>query len=195
MPFLTAILLLTLWFGAVPTAVRAQPPALQVRLVDTQGVGVPGVIISLRDAGGAQALGEAMTNTHGEAVFTTLPTTTVRLMLHGTTASGTPITLGETSFLDDPAILVRTDVGSPLVALVLDAQGVVTLNPVVLESEGESIASVPMVANSAVQPPPSPAVVPPAASVPTIPPWGIVGIGIVLTVAAIGLNIAWRRRV
>lgn len=203
---LATILLALAGLCLTPAIAAAQPPALQVRLVDQFGTGVAGVTITLRDAGNTRDLATEVTNRQGQATFATLPLTTVRLTLHGTTASGAAIALGESSFLDAPAILVRTDIGGPLVALVMDDNGLVYLDPATLEPEGGPIATpddgVALPAQAASLPTTAPAQnVPgqpaPAAASPTaymLPGWAIILLGLALSAVVLLFAFDWRAR-
>ncbi|MBX0331123.1 hypothetical protein K2Z83_26085 [Oscillochloris sp. ZM17-4] len=186
---------LLLIIGAVclpSVSARAQTPAMQVRLIDQAGSGVSGVQITIRDEGGTQDIAVQATDIHGEATFGVLPTT-VRLSLRGATPNGAPIALGETSFLDEPAILIRTDIGDPLVALVMDAGGLVYLDPAEIEPEGSPAAS------PTVAPAPAPTRATPAPATPehasfALPWWMRILVGLALVSIAYLFSAKRRRR-
>lgn len=189
---LAPILIGLTWLALTAIPVEAQAPRMQVRVRDLRGAGVPGVVIMLDDAAGRTALARQATDAQGMATFADLPTTTVCLRLGGTLADGTPIRLSESSFADRDALLVRTDVGSPLVALVLDAAGQVVIDPAALEPEGGSgVTPTPGTpgrrpATMAVAPDQTPR------SSRTLPLWALVVVGLVLTAVGYRATCEWR---
>lgn len=189
---LAPILIALAWLALTALPAGAQAPGVQVRVRDLRGAGVPGVTITLDDATGRTSLARQATDAQGVATFAALPTTTVCLRLSGALADTTPIRLSESSFADRDALLVRTDVGSPLVALVVDAHGRAVLDPATFDREGES--------GAAPQPTPRPTATPTAghptddrpAWSPTVP----LGIAIVagLLLLAMGRSAPHERR-
>lgn len=128
------LLIVLAWLSLTPITASAQEIGVQVRIADRQGAGVPNIEVTLRDASGQTVLARGTTDERGEAAFT-VRETSVRLSLQGTAPGGLPVGLGHVSFLDDEALLVRTDVGGPLISLVMDMDGQVYIDPASIEPE------------------------------------------------------------
>jgi hypothetical protein len=193
----TALLLFLAWL-ALPAALMAQSATIRVRITDLNGKGVSAVLVTLRDGVGQNAVGEATTNEQGEATFEGLDVPAVRLSVSGQTPSGKLISLGEVSFLDDDAMLVRTDVGGPDVPLVMDNDGYVYLKPeAIVPDTGEPEAATAVSATPqpgvASTPAPSGAVTPPARPQPSrISLWLLFGIGGLLTALVVSFSLERR---
>lgn len=137
--WITALLVVAAWVS-IPVALQAPPQGyeVQVHLADRQGAPVPGITVMLRDESGQNTIAKDVTDAQGEANFPDLSQTSVRLSVSGAAPSGVSVTLGQVSFIDDDAILVRTDIGGPLVALVMDTDGSIYIDPSTLEPEDAS---------------------------------------------------------
>lgn len=182
------LLIVLTWLSLTPITASAQEIGVQVRVTDRQGAGVPNIEVILRDASGQTVLARGTTDARGAADFT-VRETSVRLSLQGTTPGGLPVGLGHVSFLDDEALLVRTDVGGPLVSLVMDMDGQVYIDPASIEPEAAeggaaTLAASPTAADAEQTPTPT-IEAPSAAAVPAAPAtasiWPFLLIGAALT--------------
>jgi hypothetical protein len=76
--------------GGVALA-QTQPPDLTVTLHDVAGAPLPGVSVTVRDAGATQTLAQAATDASGAATFATLMESQVRVVVAGTLSNGTTL--------------------------------------------------------------------------------------------------------
>jgi hypothetical protein len=82
-PLIAALLI------ALPSHAQAQPPAaLVVTIRDSNGAGISAATVSILDIGGQHELARTTTDSAGVAVFATLPTESIRVLVAGQLADG-----------------------------------------------------------------------------------------------------------
>jgi hypothetical protein len=179
--YLVVPFLITALF-APPTFAQEAPPALDVRLRDVAGRGVPDVLVTVTDRSGTQLLDRRHTDGDGRAHVGPLPVAEVRVQVAGALPDGTALTLVGADRAGIPVIL-----GAPPLTLELRTapDGTVLPDPAALAREDGADTVV-------VSPLPTARVVPatPAPVIQAVPPPAAMDTGAVSTEPAAAAPLA-----